>query len=191
MNDILAAKITITIVVLKSPSTTARISETRSVPFRFYLTRIIQNTISLSFLSSKISTVMNHTNLNSSSIEVMRRIEILAFDLIQTLHLSTIEKPLPLIIQGNPLFSHNPSTIPSRSLRNLSACRIFSSIIMILNFIHALLLQGRTTSTREVYYFFATHFRSQRECDGVILDVARLLGVSRVSLGLSASPKGE
>ena len=62
---------------------------------------------------------------------------------------------------------------------------------MILHFIHSLLLQGRTTSTREVYYFFATHFRSQRECDCVIFDVARFLGVGRVNLGLSASPKGK
>lgn len=72
----------------------------------------------------------------------------------------------------------------------LSQSRSFTSICMVLSFSHSLLLSGRTTTTREVYYFFVTHFRSQRECDAAILDASNLLSVPRSSLGLYASPKG-
>lgn len=48
----------------------------------------------------------------------------------------------------------------------------------------------RTTTTREVYYHFVTHFRNQRECDRAIWDLATILNVPRQSLGLVASPKG-
>ena len=77
-----------------------------------------------------------------------------------------------------------------RAWSNIGQCRTFTSICLVLSFIHQLLLSMRTTTTREVYYVFVTHFRSQRECDSAILDVAKVLGVSRRSLGLSASPKG-
>jgi len=77
-----------------------------------------------------------------------------------------------------------------RSFGNIAQSRSFTSICLVMSFIHQLLLYNRTTTTREVYYVFVTHFRNQRECDGVILDVAKILGVSRRSLGLSASPKG-
>ena len=73
----------------------------------------------------------------------------------------------------------------------LSQSRSFTSIVMVLSFCHSLLMSGRTTTTREVYYFFVTHFRNQRECDAAILDAANLLGVPRSSLGLYASPKGK
>ena len=77
-----------------------------------------------------------------------------------------------------------------RTWGNTGQCRTFTSICLVLSFIHQLLLSMRTTTTREVYYVFVTHFRSQRECDSTILDCAKILGVSRRSLGLSASPKG-
>ncbi len=77
-----------------------------------------------------------------------------------------------------------------RTWGNSGQCRTFTSICLVLSFIHQLLLSMRTTTTREVYYVFVTHFRSQRECDSTILDCAKILGVSRRSLGLSASPKG-
>ena len=73
----------------------------------------------------------------------------------------------------------------------LSQSRSFTSICMVLSFSHSLLLSGRTTTTREVYYFFVTHFRSQKECDSAILDACNLLNVPRSSLGLYASPKGK
>ena len=73
---------------------------------------------------------------------------------------------------------------------SLSQSRSFTSVVMVLSFAHSLLLGGRTTTTRDVYYFYVTHFRNQRECDAAILDAANLLGVPRSSLGLYASPKG-
>ena len=77
-----------------------------------------------------------------------------------------------------------------RNFDNIAQSRSFASICCVMSFVHQLLMSNRTTTTREVYYVFVTHFRNQRECDDVILDVARLLGVSRRSMGLSASPKG-
>ncbi|KAL3776264.1 hypothetical protein ACHAW5_003857 [Stephanodiscus triporus] len=77
-----------------------------------------------------------------------------------------------------------------RNFDNIAQSRSFASICCVMSFVHQLLLSNRTTTTREVYYVFVTHFRNQRECDDVILDVAKVLGVSRRSLGLSASPKG-
>lgn len=73
----------------------------------------------------------------------------------------------------------------------LSQARSFTSIVMVYSFVHSLLGSNRTTTTREVYYFYVTHFTSQRECDAAILDAASLLGVPRVSMGIYASPKGE
>jgi meiotic recombination protein SPO11 len=83
---------------------------------------------------------------------------------------------------GDPTFHRN--------FDHKSQSRSFVSICLVMSFIHQLLMANRTTTTREVYYVFVTHFRNQRECDDVILDVAKVLGVSRRSLGLSASPKG-
>jgi meiotic recombination protein SPO11 len=77
-----------------------------------------------------------------------------------------------------------------RNFCNIAQSRSVTSICLVISFIHQLLLSNRTTTTREVFYVFVTHFRNQRECDGVILDVAKVLGVSRRSLGLFASPKG-
>ena len=68
--------------------------------------------------------------------------------------------------------------------------RSFSSILMVLSFCHELLLDNKTTTTREVYYYFVTHFRNQRECDMAIWDAAELIGAPRICLGLTASPKG-
>ena len=61
---------------------------------------------------------------------------------------------------------------------------------MVLSFCHELLLDNKTTTTREVYYYFVTHFRNQRECDMAIWDAAELIGAPRICLGLTASPKG-
>lgn len=74
---------------------------------------------------------------------------------------------------------------------NISSSRHFTSLIMVLSFIHQLLLSERTTTTREVFYYFVTHFRNQKECDGIIFEICELLnGVDRIQLGITASPKG-
>ena len=79
---------------------------------------------------------------------------------------------------------------PFKAFDNMGLQRVFTSITLVMSFIHQLLLSNRTTTTREVYYVFVTHFRNQKECDSAILDVSRILGVPRRALGLSASPKG-
>ena len=43
---------------------------------------------------------------------------------------------------------------------------------------------------REIYYLMPGKFRTQAECNQVILDVAGLLRVDRASLGLFSSAKG-
>jgi hypothetical protein len=56
---------------------------------------------------------------------------------------------------------------------------------------HRRIPSRKTTSTREVYYFYVTYFRDQRECDRAIWDLVRILDLpSRQSLGLVASPRG-
>ena len=81
------------------------------------------------------------------------------------------------------------TAVVTKSL-NLHQCRSYTSVLLILSFVQNLLQSKRTTTTREVYYHYVTHFRSQRECDAAILDCAALLQVPRVALGLAASPKG-
>ena len=73
---------------------------------------------------------------------------------------------------------------------NLQQSRSMTSIVMVLSYCHNLLLKGKTTTLREVYYFYVTHFRNQKECDLAVRDTALLLNVPRHALGLKASPKG-
>lgn len=80
--------------------------------------------------------------------------------------------------------------IDKKSFFHLSHCRSLTSILLVASFCQNLLLANRTTTTREVYYFHVTHFFHQKECDKAIWDLARILKVSRSSLGLYASPKG-
>mmetsp|Transcript_18230 Transcript_18230/g.41265 ORF Transcript_18230/g.41265 Transcript_18230/m.41265 type:complete len:680 (-) Transcript_18230:48-2087(-) len=153
---------------------------------------------------------LDQCNLSSESLEVIHRIESVMESLIN--YLDRKEEPVLKGYRKKPDFyeddsseddgsaadqfarptSLNPSGDAkfSRSFGNIAQSRSFTSICLVMSFVHQLLLSNRTTTTREVYYVFVTHFRSQRECDGAILDVAKMLGVSRVSLGLSASPKG-
>jgi len=81
------------------------------------------------------------------------------------------------------------ATAVTKSL-NLHQCRSYTSVLLVLSFVQGLLRSRRTSTTREVYYHFVTHFRSQRECDAAIWDAAALLRVPRGALGLAASPRG-
>jgi hypothetical protein len=108
-----------------------------------------------------------------STDQVIRRIEDQVAEIIQALDRAE-----------SPSLSHH------KRFTNMAQCRNVTSMLMVLAFCHSLLLAKRTTTTREVYYFYVTHFRSQKECDSVILDCANLLNVPRSSLGLVASPKG-
>ena len=79
---------------------------------------------------------------------------------------------------------------------SIQQSRSFTSMLLVIAYCHSLLQStddyGRTrsTTTREVYYYYITHFRSQRECDTAIWDVCTLLQVPRHSLGLQASSRG-
>jgi meiotic recombination protein SPO11 len=126
----------------------------------------------------------------ASSEEVVARIELLSAKIISMLD----EENLPILetYQSPLLLSDKQQTIKSITTKrfNMNQCRSFTSVVLVMSFCHALLQAKRTTTCREVYYFYVTHFRSQRECDLAIWDVATLLQVPRHSLGLKASPKG-
>ena len=113
---------------------------------------------------------------------VISRIEQLAADIIAMLD----EESLPIL----ETYQSTCSTKNVTKRFNMSQCRSFASILLVLSFCHSLLQAGRTTTTREVYYFYVTHFRSQKECDAAIWDAATLLQVPRHALGLTASPRG-
>ena len=95
--------------------------------------------------------------------------------------------------------SLNKGELPLGAFQDRAAGTIFrkaqfstiTNMLMVMCYIHNLLLSHRTSTTREVFYFYVTHFKSQRECDKAILDVTRWLEVPRVALGLVASPKGK
>ncbi len=123
-----------------------------------------------------------------SSEEVLSRID--------KINVNTIAELSQLKIPTLHPHSTNESEVMSDSHKckqfaNISQCRSFTNSVLILSFVQKLLLSNRTTTNREVYYFFITHFRNQRECDSAISDVCSLLSVQRISLGLTASPKGE
>jgi meiotic recombination protein SPO11 len=72
----------------------------------------------------------------------------------------------------------------------LSQARSYTSLLLVAGFCHELLLSQRTTTIREVYYGYVTHFKSQRECNASIHQLCLLLRVPRHALGLRASPRG-
>ena len=77
-------------------------------------------------------------------------------------------------------------------MSNLSKSRIFTSILLILDLIYTQLLgRGKHMTTRQVYYYYVTHFKHQQECNLAISHVCKLLHCPRMSLGIVASPKGK
>jgi meiotic recombination protein SPO11 len=80
--------------------------------------------------------------------------------------------------------------INNKSFYHSTHCRHLTSLLIVASFCQELLLSHRTTTIREVYYFYVTHFFNQKECDKAIWDLCSQLKVSRSSLGLFASPKG-
>ena len=140
--------------------------------------------------------------------EVLRRIEFVAHSILLDLE---EDGKLPCLeeFDGHEFGSSQLSSIPDDTQEDFSAAReIFSSrrkvfkefnlqqsrsmtsIVMVLSYCHNLLCEGKTTTIRELYYFYVTHFRNQKECDLAIRDAAVLLSVPRHALGLKASPKG-
>jgi meiotic recombination protein SPO11 len=124
-----------------------------------------------------------------SPTEVINRIESLIECIVEALD----EQKLPELSTYSSR-RHRRSSSSKKTKRivfhNLQQSRTFANVLLVLSFCHTLLLAQRTTTTREVYYFYVTHFRSQKECDAAIVQAANLLRVPRSSLGLYASPKG-
>ena len=84
-----------------------------------------------------------------------------------------------------------PPSWDSKSFYHATQCRQLTGLLLVASFCHELLSCKRTTTTREVYYYFVTHFRNQAECDKAIWDLTYHLKLSsRFDLGLIASPKG-
>ncbi len=79
---------------------------------------------------------------------------------------------------------------PQKTFLHKTHCRALTSMFLVADFCHELLISNRTTTIREVYYHFVTHFRNQAECDKAIWDLAAVLRIPRSALGLAASPKG-
>ena len=131
---------------------------------------------------------------------VLNRMESVVAAIIATMN----EMSLPEMVQyDHPMVQ--PVTFDTEKSMNLTGMkkrfsnqqsRSFTSMLLVLTYCHTLLQStddyGRTrsTTTREVYYYYITHFRSQRECDTAIWDVCTLLQVPRHSLGLQASSRG-
>lgn len=115
-----------------------------------------------------------------STPEVVHRIENVALRILQSLDRMEIPE------MG--------STVKKRF--NERQARSFTSMFLVMAYCQQLLQstdeygRARSTTTREVYYYYITYFRSQRECDTAIKDVCILLEVPRHSLGLHASSKG-
>ncbi|GMI49108.1 hypothetical protein TrCOL_g7436 [Triparma columacea] len=92
------------------------------------------------------------------------------------------ERQLRAVNDGaHPSFSKKMTPTSSKS---------FANVVLVLDYVHALLTAGKTTTIRELYYHYVTHFKSQTECNTAIHDAARLLDVERGCLGLFASSKG-
>lgn len=129
---------------------------------------------------------------------VLHRMECVVVSIIASLD----EMAVPEMVQydhqiAQPIMidKHKPLNIMKKRF-SIQQSRSFTSMLLVIAYCHGLLQStddyGRTrsTTTREVYYYYVTHFRSQRECDTAIWDVCTLLQVPRHSLGLQASSRG-
>jgi DNA topoisomerase VI subunit A len=137
-------------------------------------------------LEDSQGTAVSHDSDNEehvTSAQVILRIEQLAKNILEMLD----EDTLP-VMESYPSNNGNPAR--SCAFIRWNQCRSFTNICLVLAYCHALLQTERTTTIREVYYFYVTHFRSQRECDAAIWNAAALLQVERHDIGLVASPKG-
>lgn len=105
-----------------------------------------------------MSVVQDDVSLNENNEEELEedvtsetaiaRIENLLHEIVNQLD----EERLP-VLEGNGI---------TKAFGQWNQCRSFTNIVLVLSYCHALLLANRTTTTREVYYFYVTHFRSHK-----------------------------
>jgi hypothetical protein len=126
--------------------------------------------------------------LTTNAAEIISRIESLVMDTYKGLSSLNGQRPrLPRLSYHN--LSGHPTT---KDLANTSQSRSVCNIFLILQLVHGLLLHGSketnrtaqskglyahrsTITTRQIYYYYVTHFKSQKECDDSISDVCKLL----------------
>jgi meiotic recombination protein SPO11 len=68
--------------------------------------------------------------------------------------------------------------------------RLFTDIVLVMDFVYLLLSEGSTATLREVFYALKPRIHCQAYSNQLILKLANILGVSRRSLGIVASSKG-
>jgi len=139
-----------------------------------------------SYSSNIITSVLSKTSL-----DILSKINHITHDILSKLNQETDPSITFRSSNTSTIAIIGTSTMTTKSINNLSTCRSYTSTLLILSYIQTLIQRCKSTTTREIYYHYVTHFRSQRECDNVINEVCLLLQVnSRAQLGLYASPKG-
>lgn len=126
--------------------------------------------------------------LTTNAAEIISRIESLVMDTLTGLSSLNGQRPrLPHLLYHNQ--SGHPTT---KDLANTSQSRSICNTFLILQLVHGLLLRGSnessrkaqskglyahrsTVTTRQIYYYYVTHFKNQKECDDSISDVCKLL----------------
>ena len=149
---------------------------------------------------SRSSTDDNGDHHFATTEQVLHRIEHLVCSIVQALdeeRLPVLETFCPKNDRRNIDSDDDDDSVDqatgTRTIRkdfSLQQARSLTSIVLVLDYCYQLLLQHKTTTVREVYYAYVTHFRNQNECDIAIRDAAVLLHVPRHALGLQASAKG-
>jgi meiotic recombination protein SPO11 len=123
-----------------------------------------------------------------TSSDVIQRIEELATNIVVSLD----RGELPAMSTYQSIISSDQEQASNRTMKRftINQCRSFTSVLLVAAFCHSLIIAERTTTNREVYYFYVTHFRSQKECDAAIWDLCSIIQTPRHMLNLMASPKG-
>ncbi|GMI20893.1 hypothetical protein TeGR_g6240 [Tetraparma gracilis] len=126
--------------------------------------------------------------------QVVARIELMVESVMLSLGSAALPSlssaSLPPADSSSSSSSVGPALPAYRKRMTLDGSKSYANALLVMSFVHELLNSGRTTTIREVYYHYCTHFSSQDECNRAITDVSRLLSVDRSALGLFASPKG-
>lgn len=148
------------------------------------------NTDSETRCATSESTVENHMiPLTLNSAEIISRIEALIMDTLTGLSSQNgQQRPrLPRLVYRNN--TGHPTT---KDFANTSQSRSICNVFLILQLVYGLLLNSSieksgelrskglnshrsTITTRQIYYYYVTHFKNQKECDDSISDVCKLL----------------
>lgn len=73
---------------------------------------------------------------------------------------------------------------------NAKTALSISRLLQVTEVIHSLLLSGRRTSQRELFYLLIESFQTQQQLNDTVLDVSAVLGVPRYALNVGAATRG-